>query len=76
MTPPSPHVPDEPPDLIIEELSLRYGAQVLCADLSVTLPGGRTTALLGPSGVGKSSLLKAIAGLVPAHAGRDRKSVV
>ncbi|TDT99261.1 putative hydroxymethylpyrimidine transport system ATP-binding protein [Azorhizobium sp. AG788] len=70
MTPPSPTLPDEPPDLIIERLSLRYGTQVLCADLSVTLPGGRTTALLGPSGVGKSSLLKAIAGLVPAHAGR------
>ncbi|HEY5597550.1 MAG TPA: ABC transporter ATP-binding protein, partial [Kiloniellales bacterium] len=31
----------------------------------LTLPAGRTTCLLGPSGVGKTSLLRLVAGLLP-----------
>jgi putative hydroxymethylpyrimidine transport system ATP-binding protein len=44
---------------------LRYGGRVVFEALDLVLPGGRTTCLLGPSGVGKTSLLRLIAGLAP-----------
>jgi putative hydroxymethylpyrimidine transport system ATP-binding protein len=37
----------------------------LFEDLSLDLPAGRTTCLLGPSGVGKSTVLRLLAGLLP-----------
>ena len=44
---------------------LALGAEPVLAPLSLTLRGGAWTVLLGPSGVGKSTLLRAIAGLLP-----------
>lgn len=44
---------------------LTYGATRLFDGLDLTLPAGRFTCLLGPTGVGKSSLLRLIAGLAP-----------
>jgi thiamine transport system ATP-binding protein len=38
-------------------------------DVTLTVPRGRALAVLGPSGSGKSSLLHAVAGLVPAATG-------
>ncbi|MGE5147975.1 MAG: ABC transporter ATP-binding protein [Candidatus Eiseniibacteriota bacterium] len=43
---------------------LDYGGGPLFADLDLTLDAGRWTCLLGPSGVGKTSLLRLMAGLV------------
>ncbi len=40
--------------------------------VSLTLARGETLGLLGPSGSGKSSLLKAIVGIVPLRSGRVR----
>jgi putative hydroxymethylpyrimidine transport system ATP-binding protein len=51
------------PGITIEKLTLRFGARVIFEDLSLAIPGGQFVALLGPSGVGKSSLLKILAGL-------------
>ena len=55
-----------PPPLTVTVRSARvaYGAETLFDGLDVTLPGGRWTCLLGPSGVGKSTLLRLILGLV------------
>jgi putative hydroxymethylpyrimidine transport system ATP-binding protein len=56
-------------DVAVRHASLRYGGAFLIRDLDFVLPGGRWTCLLGPSGVGKSSLLRVIAGLEPLDAG-------
>jgi putative hydroxymethylpyrimidine transport system ATP-binding protein len=45
--------------------TLRYGSALLFENLTLNLLAGQTTCLLGPSGVGKSSLLRLIAGLEP-----------
>jgi putative hydroxymethylpyrimidine transport system ATP-binding protein len=55
------------PGIIVENLSLHFGTRTIFENLSLDIPGGRITALLGTSGVGKSSLLKILAGLAPAR---------
>ncbi|MFT4048235.1 MAG: ATP-binding cassette domain-containing protein [Solirubrobacterales bacterium] len=47
----------------VEHLTKRFGDFVALDDVSVDVPEGSLTALLGPSGGGKSTLLRAIAGL-------------
>ena len=54
------------PDVRVRGVTFRHGDRVLFEDLSVTLPAGEITCLLGLSGVGKSSLLRLVAGLGPA----------
>jgi len=44
---------------------LSYGGEPLFEDLTLELEPGVITCLLGPSGVGKSTLLRVLAGLVP-----------
>lgn len=46
------------------------GRVVTLADISLTLPPGRTLAVVGESGAGKSTLIAAVLGLVPLRAGR------
>ena len=48
----------------------RYGEFAALEDVSVVVPDGSLTALLGPSGGGKSTLLRVIAGLEVPDAGR------
>ena len=50
-------------------VSKRFGDFVALDDVSVSLPTGQLTALLGPSGGGKSTLLRIIAGLDTADTG-------
>lgn len=57
-----------PPGIRVEEAGLSFADRTVFDGLSLQLPAGRWTALLGPSGVGKSSLLRLIAGL-PAQDG-------
>lgn len=45
--------------------ALNYGGTPVFEELDLDIPVGRTTCLLGPSGVGKSSLLRLIAGISP-----------
>lgn len=53
----------------ISGVSKRFGDFVALDDITVSLPTGQLTALLGPSGGGKSTLLRIIAGLESADSG-------
>ncbi len=64
------------PAISIQNAHLRYGEQVLFDDLTCHLPAGKTTCLLGPSGVGKSSLLRLIAGLGVTSGNRTAKEKI
>ncbi|MCB5363449.1 ABC transporter ATP-binding protein [Pusillimonas sp. CC-YST705] len=55
--------------LEVSQLSLRYGRHLALNEVSVQASEGETVVILGANGAGKSSLLKAIGGLVPAEAG-------
>lgn len=58
--------------LAVEDLSVDLGARTLFRGLSFTLEEGRVLVVRGPSGVGKTTLLRALAGLVPDVAGTVR----
>lgn len=53
------------PPLLLRNAHIAYGDRVVAADLTLEFPAGRTTCLLGRSGVGKTSLLRWLAGLLP-----------
>ena len=53
----------------VKGINKRFGDFVALEDINVDLPTGQLTALLGPSGGGKSTLLRIIAGLESADSG-------
>jgi phospholipid/cholesterol/gamma-HCH transport system ATP-binding protein len=48
----------------LREVTKSFGSHTVLADISFDVPKGRITAILGPSGTGKSVLLKHIIGLL------------
>ena len=60
--------------LCVSSLNQYYGGSHILRNLSFEIPPGKVTALLGRNGVGKTTLLKCIAGLVPARSGAIRFS--
>jgi len=60
------------PDLIVDDLALRYDQSDILRGVSVAVPAGKVVALLGPSGSGKTTLLRAVAGLERPHRGTIR----
>ncbi len=55
--------------IAVRNVTKRFGDFVALDDVSVDIPTGSLTALLGPSGGGKSTLLRIIAGLEQPDAG-------
>jgi urea transport system ATP-binding protein len=55
--------------LKVEKLNQYYGGSHILRDLDFEIPAGKVTALLGRNGVGKSTLLRTLMGLVPARTG-------
>jgi NitT/TauT family transport system ATP-binding protein len=57
-------------DISIKNISHSFdGMQNALSDISLEIPRGETTVLLGASGCGKTTLLRLIAGLLPLQAG-------
>ena len=55
--------------LKVENLNQYYGGSHILRGLSFDVPLGQVTTLLGRNGVGKTTLLKTLMGLVPAASG-------
>jgi phospholipid/cholesterol/gamma-HCH transport system ATP-binding protein len=51
-------------EIRVEGLSKSFGSQSIWQDVSLTLPAGEISVMLGPSGTGKSVFLKTIVGLL------------
>jgi branched-chain amino acid transport system ATP-binding protein len=56
--------------LEITDLCVRYGAVLAVAGVTLEIPSGGSVALLGANGAGKTTMLRAIGGLLGYHGGR------
>ena len=60
---------ERPPTLEVRHLTAGYGDTVVVRDLSLTVPAGRCVVIIGPNGHGKTTLLRAVSGLLKPMAG-------
>jgi phospholipid/cholesterol/gamma-HCH transport system ATP-binding protein len=51
-------------EIQVQNLTKRFGSQTIWEDVSLTLPAGEISVMLGPSGTGKSVFLKCLIGLL------------
>lgn len=51
-------------EVVVEDLTKSFGKQLIWGDVSLTLPAGEISVMLGPSGTGKSVFLKTLIGLL------------
>lgn len=68
----------KPPTVRLEQVSVAHGEHIALDQVTVTLPAGGLTVLVGHSGAGKSTLLEVIAGLrepTSGHVAADNGSV-
>jgi branched-chain amino acid transport system ATP-binding protein len=56
--------------LQVDDLDVRYGPSQALFGVSLGVPAGAVTAVLGANGAGKSTLARTVSGLVPVAAGR------
>lgn len=56
---------EQPEKLVkIENLTFKRGERVIYDNISLTIPTGKVTAIMGPSGIGKTTLLRLIGGQI------------
>lgn len=58
-----------PPALEVRNLTTGYGSTVVLRDVSLSVPAGSVTALLGANGAGKTTLLRSVCGFLPVMKG-------
>jgi phospholipid/cholesterol/gamma-HCH transport system ATP-binding protein len=58
------------PAITLEKVSKSFGANCVLREVSLTLPAGKILVMLGPSGTGKSVLLRCLVGLMKPDSGR------
>jgi ATP-binding cassette subfamily B protein len=63
-------VPEGPGEIRFEGVALRYGEREILAGVDLTIEPGQVTALVGPTGSGKSTMLKLLARLLPPTEGK------
>jgi len=56
--------------ITLQDIRLNYGKREILRGLDATLAGGRITAVMGPNGCGKTTLLRIIGGLLEPTAGQ------
>jgi ATP-binding cassette subfamily C protein len=59
-------------DLVLDDVTLAYDERDVLAGVSLTIPAGRLTVLVGPSGAGKTSIVDLVTGLVRPRGGEVR----
>lgn len=57
-------------EVVVEGLTKSFGKQAIWRDVTLTLPPGEISVLLGPSGTGKSVFLKSMIGLLKVDKGK------
>jgi len=57
-------------EVVVEGLTKSFGRQAIWRDVTLTLPAGEISVMLGPSGTGKSVFLKSMIGLLKPEHGR------
>ena len=55
--------------LKIESLTVAYGSKTVLDNISFDVQPGEILALIGPNGTGKSTLIRAISGVIPIKSG-------
>lgn len=59
-----------PPDIRFDDISTSLGGEIVHQRLRADFPAGQITVLMGPSGGGKTTLVRHLVGLVPPDSGR------
>ncbi|MFF9216352.1 ABC transporter ATP-binding protein [Streptomyces viridosporus] len=57
-------------EVVVEGLTKSFGEQSIWQDVTLTLPAGEVSVMLGPSGTGKTVFLKSLIGLLKPEKGR------
>lgn len=56
--------------VLLAGVEVRFGASTVLADLDLDVKAGQRVAVIGPSGAGKTTLFRTIAGILPPYRGR------
>lgn len=66
---PNGHAPRLAHAIDVKQVTLTYGDRVILANISLRIPVGEVTAIIGPSGAGKTSIADVIVGLIQPQTG-------